>query len=545
MIQKTTRYENRKELNRAENKILDKVWRMNNLYHILTKDRKLKPILLNTAQEDYIKNRGRRNYILKARQLGFSTLGLIDLLDETIWSKNTSTAIIAHEKQKVVKLFEIIKRAYDNLPKDSRIKPRTSFENRNELYFPDINSKIYVTVDTRGETVHNLHVSELAFIKHADKKLAATLESVPKGGRITYETTANGMSNYAFEEWNDGNSEYKKFFYNWLWDKDYRLETEKTITELEEEYRPLAIEYGLQEDIVERYDLDAEQMAFYLSKVRRHRKLVLQEYPFDDIEAFIASGLGVFSTTDLSKHEAIAPIARRWSDCLIFEEPLVGFRYTLGVDSSEGLGKDNACIQVLNASTGFQAAEFANPNVKPDQLSSYAIEIAKYYNNALIIPEINSSGTSLVDHLKTKYYNIYKREVFDKRSKETREMLGWRTTGTTKPLLVNALEEAVREEYIAVNSEETLKEMRTFVRTEESGHQGFGAEGMNKDDRVIALGLAYQGIKWQPKMKKPVSVAKEKLDEFIEKKRLSQYYPEEQVHDIMKARKQRYKIRNG
>lgn len=500
---------------------------------------------MNPAQEDYIERRGHRNYILKARQLGFSTLGLIDLLDETIWNRNTTSAIVAHEKQKVVKLFEIVKRAYENLPNDPRVKPKVSIENRNELYFPDINSKIYVTVDTRGETVHNLHVSELAFINHADTKLAATLESVPKDGRITYETTANGMANYAFDEWNSAESEYTKFFYNWLWDPEYRLETEKTIEELYQEYRPLAIEYGLIEDIVDRYNLDAEQLNFYLSKVRRHKKLVLQEYPFNDIEAFIASGLGVFSSTDIAKYEPMAPINRKWSDCLIWEEPLDGFKYVLGVDSSEGLGKDNACIQVLNAHTGFQAAEFATPNVKPDQLAAYALEIAKWYNNALIVPEINSSGTSLVDHLKTKYYNIYKREVFDKRTKETREMLGWRTTGTTKPLLVNALEEAVREEYISVNSKETLGEMRTFVRTDAQGRQGYGAEGTNKDDRVIALGLAYQGIRWMPRMKKPVSVAQEKLNEYLEKKRLSQHFPEQEVNNLMREKRQRYRIRSG
>lgn len=516
---------------------------MQNLYYIQTKDSKLVPMNLNKAQRDYLSKRRRRNYILKARQLGFSTFGLIDLLDETIYSKNTNSAVIAHEKQKVIKLFEIIKRAYENLPNDPRLKPRVSIENRNELYFPDIGSKIYVTMDTRGETVHNLHVSELAFITNSEVRLAATLESVPKNGRITYETTANGMSNYAFTEWNDSNSEYQRFFYNWLWDDDYRMETDTPYADLLEEYRVVAIQYDLMVDAPEKFGLDSEQLAFYLSKVRRHRKLVRQEYPFNAIEAFISSGLGVFAQTDIAKHEAIPAIERKWSDCMIWELPLPGFKYVLGVDSSEGLGKDNACIQVLNAHTGNQAAEFATPHIPPDQLGNYVIEIGRMYNNALVVPEINSSGISLVDHIKTKYYNIYKREVFDKRAKETREVLGWRTTGTSKPILVNDLEEAVREEYIQVNSEEVLKEMQTFVRTAETGHQGFGAEGTNKDDRVIALGLAYQGIKWQPKLKVPESLAQQKLKQYIEMKKLTEDYGEKQAGAIIRDRKQRYKIR--
>jgi len=527
----------------TEAKIADKIWRMHNLYFIQTKDSRLIPMPLNEAQEDYLRKRKKRNYILKARQLGFSTLGLIDLLDETIYNKNVNTAIIAHEKQKVIKLFEIIKRAYENLPDDPRFKPRVSIENRNELYFPDIGSKIYVTIDTRGETVHNLHISELAFITNSEQKLAATLESVPKDGMITYETTANGMANYAFQEWNEDNSEYEKFFYNWLWDKEYTLPTDRTMEDLVEEYRVLAVQYELMADAPEKYNLTKGQLNFYLSKVRRHKKLVRQEYPFNAIEAFISSGLGVFSQTDIAKHDAIPPDMRKWQDCLVWEEPMQGFRYVVGVDSSEGLGQDNAVIEVLNASTGNQAAEYATPNIPPDQLGAYVIEIGKWYNNALVVPEINSSGISLIDHIKTKYYNIYKREVFDKRSKERKEMLGWRTTGTTKPILVNDLEEAVREEYIHVNSEDALKEMQTFVRTSQTGHQGYGAEGSNKDDRVIALGLAYQGIKWQPRMKKPETVAQQKLREYIELKGLKKDFGEEKAHSMLKDRKKRYAIR--
>jgi len=529
-------------LSDLEGKLASKEWRMNNLYFINTKEKTFEPLELNEAQIDYLRRRGKMNFILKARQLGFSTFCLLDLLDETIFNRNTSSAIVAHEKQKVVKLFEIVKRGFENLP--PALKPRVSLENRNELYFPDIDSKIYVTMDTRGETVHNLHVSELAFIRNAEIRMAAILESVPKDCKITFETTANGMANMAFTEWNDSNSEYNKFFYNWLWDPEYRLETDRSLEELMNEYRPLALQYGLCEDPVNMYNIDREQLAFYISKVKRHKKLVLQEYPFNDIEAFISSGLGVFSSTDLAKHIPQAPIQRKWQDCMIWEEPLEGFKYVVGVDSSEGIGGDNACIQVLNAHTGNQAAEFASPNVAPDQLATYVIDIAKWYNRAFVVPEINSSGISLVDHLKLKYNNIYKREVLDKRTRETREVLGWRTTGTTKPLLVNSLEEATREEYININSVEALKEMQTFVRTDDQGKQGYGAEGSNKDDRVIALGLAYQGIKFMPRMKKPESIAQQKLREYIQRQSLSTQFPEAKVESIIKERRKKYMLRS-
>lgn len=498
---------------------------------------------MNAAQQDYISRRGNRNYILKARQLGFSTLGLIDLLDETIYSKNTVSTILAHEKQKVVQLFEIIKRAYQHLPDDPRLKPRVSIENRNELYFPDIGSKIFVTMDTRGQTVHNLHVSELAFVANAEQRLAATLESVPIDGRITFETTANGMSNFAYDEWNNEYSEYEHFFYNWLWDSSYTLPPKQSREEMEQEYRQLALNFGLMEDAPERYELTDGQLAFYISKANRHKKLVLQEYPLNDVEAFISTGLGVFAQTDLAKHEPQKSLEVLWDNCIVWEKPEPGQRYSIGVDSSEGLGLDNAVIQVLNATTGVQAAEFASPNVPPDILASYVIELGKQYNNAIVVPEINSSGISLVDHIKTKYRNIYKREVLDRRTKKTQEALGWRTSVTTKPLLVNELEEAVREEDIKINSRECIQEMRTFVRTNDQGRQGYGAEGTNKDDRVIALGLALQGVRWMPRTKPPESIAQKKLREYLDRQKLAQQFPGEKTESLYRERQKRYAIR--
>lgn len=529
-----------------EEKLTSKSWRLNNLYYILTKDKRFQPMQLNAAQAHYIENKGQKNMVLKARQLGFSTLGLIDLLDDTIFNKNTNSAIIAHEKQKVIKLFEIIKRAYWNLPDDPRLKPRVSIENKNELYFPDINSKIYVTVDTRSETVHNLHVSELDFIPHAEERMAATLESVPEDvGQVTFETTANGMGNYGFKEWSDPNSDFKKHFYGWFWEPNYRIPTNQSMGELMEIYRPYAIEYGLIEDLPTRFDLDEEQMAFYLSKVKRHRKLVMQEYPSTDQEAFISSGRNVFSSSDVAKHIVMPPIARRWDDCLIWEEPQPNMTYSLGVDPSEGTGGDNAVIEILNSATGNQACEFATPYIPPDELGAYVIDLARYYNNAFVVPEMNSVGISLIDHIKHKYSRIYRREIYDKATKKTVKKLGFRTSSTTKTQLVTTLEEAIREEDIKLNSRAAIAELLTFVRLSDSSTHGFGAEGDNKDDRVMALALALQGFRQMAVTKVPLNEAQKRLKQYIDNVELVKMYGAGQAAEMVTQRTHRYKLRKG
>ncbi len=528
-------------MNSGIEKLRDKSWRMNHLYKIKTKNQLLSTYKRNKAQTDYATNKTGRDIILKARQIGFSTEGLIDLFDETITHRNTNSAIIAHERQKVQVLFEIVRRAYDNMPPE--LRPKVSFDNRNELYFPDLDSKIYVTLDTRGETVHNLHVSELAFVRDADNRMAAILASVPKNGKISFESTANGMQGYYFDEWMNDLSGFTKHFYNWTWLDDYQIETTRSLDELQTEYHLLASKYGTIEDIYSRFELTIPQFNWYIETLKQQKHMMRQEYPTTDIEAFVSSGRNIFHSEDLSAHPASEPIDYKYSDAKIWEHPLVGFKYVMGVDTSEGFGGDRSVICILNAATGEQVAEFASNRVEPSELGGYIIELGKYYNNAYAVVEYNNTGIATIDSIKRIYPNLYRREQYDKVSKSISEAIGWRTTGTTKPLLISNLEEAIRTQSIFVRSKECLKELSTFVRTDEQNKQGYGAEGSNHDDRVIALGLAVQGIKNLPAMRAPKSIAQKQLEQFIE----FQKNPEMNARPVMSlhphSSKRNYKIR--
>lgn len=519
----------------ALQKIADPKWRLSHLYKIKTKTQKLVTFKPNRMQQMYLARKTLRDIILKARQLGMTTLKLLELLDYTISNENTNSVVIAHLRDKTAVLFEIVRLAFQHLPEP--LRPKVSYDNRNELYFPEINSKIVVAVDTRGESVHNLHVSELAFMQDAEKKMLGILESVPKHAPISFESTANGMSGYFFDTYEDEKNEFTKHFYNWTLADEYQEPTLKTIEQLREEYAPLQIKYNLIEDIDERFDLTPEQFQWYINKVIRHKHHVVQEYPTTALEAFISSGRNLFSVVDLQKHQVEFPIGRKWEDMLIWQEPMEGFRYVIGVDPSEGTGNDNSVIEVLNAYTGEQVAEFASNSVKPDILGDYVLEIAKYYNNALIVPEINGiAGGMLLNSIKARYQNIYRRQTFDKITKEESDALGWKTNGTTKPLMVMELEHRVREESIKIVSEDAIREMRTFVQSDEPGTNGFAAEGANKDDRVMALALAVQGLKNVPKQKAPKTIAQLKLEEYIKRHGLPKEFQEDRPEDNVNHR---------
>lgn len=223
--------------NEAISKLKDSEWRLDHLYKIKTKQRTLKTLKANEAQRHYRLHRSNKDLILKARQLGMTTEKVIEYLDDTIFNKNTTSAIIAHKMEKVQSIFEIVKLAFNYLP--PLLKPRVNYDNRNELNFPDLNSKIYITKDTRSEMIHNLHISEIDFMRSPEDTLLAALESVPIDGRISIESTANGVG-ILYDLWNDKETEFKKHFYNWLWDKDYIIESDNSFEELKDQYNDLA-----------------------------------------------------------------------------------------------------------------------------------------------------------------------------------------------------------------------------------------------------------------------------------------------------------------
>jgi len=373
--------------------------------------------------------------------------------------------------------------------------------------------------------------------------MAALLETVPKNGRITFESTANGTAGYFHDEWMNDKSEFKKHFYNWLWDPEYSLDTPTPLDELKSEYAEHVMRYGLIPDIYERFDLTKEQFYFYITKIRRQKQLVIQEYPTTALEAFISSGRNVFHLGDLQKHITKEPIERKWTDVAIWELPLKGFRYVIGCDVAEGLGGDYSVIEVFNADTGEQAAEFYTNSIAPDRLSDYLYTIGKFFNNAFIVIEVNNHGRATIDAIKKRYYNLYRRQVFDKVTNQNTEAIGWRTTSVTKPLLVDNLEQAIREQSLRIFSKRTLREFKSFVQTDESGKQGFGAEGSAHDDTVIACGLALQGIKNLPSQKALESLAQKKLREYIEKHKLPKYFNDEPIHS--RNRPKQLMRRNG
>jgi hypothetical protein len=101
----------------TESQARDPEWRIRNIYWIKDKDAKEVRFIPNAAQEQFLSRMWSRNIILKARQLGFSTLYQLMMLDQCIFNDNIQAGVIAQDQEAASNIFRNkIKFAWDRLP---------------------------------------------------------------------------------------------------------------------------------------------------------------------------------------------------------------------------------------------------------------------------------------------------------------------------------------------------------------------------------------------------------------------------------------------
>lgn len=481
-----------------------KPWRMQNFYKIRTKARTIIPFAFNPVQLDMSRRheacgfRGIREIYSKSRQHGVTTYWEIAYLDDTLITPNTVTSIVAHRQKDVQKLFRIVKFAYKACPDQFLLesgqvweKPRASYDNMNELVFPEINSAISVGLDVRSGTVNNLHVSEAAFIKDAaDKIVAASMEAVPKrelGSNISVESTSNGVGNWYEEEWNmaeDGDGEFDAFFYGWFADPQNAIAPPKG-------WKPADEEAKIRKLVWDRYKvkLTDAQLFWHETKRKRLRRLMPQENPSTPEMSFLTADDMVFDGQKTADLQTTLPKMEKWSGKLkIWELPKKDRRYIIGADPAEGVGGDASVAEVIDAVTLEQVAEYASNVVKPKKFGELLAKLGRFYNTADIAPERNNHGHAVIDSLREHYptAKIYKQQTYDETRRKKKRKLGWETNARTKPLIIDHFVDMFENGQVGIKSGTLKKEMLTFI--EQDGKMG--AKTGKHDDRVMAFAIA-------------------------------------------------------
>lgn len=466
-------------------------------------------------QLKYWANRGghHRNLIVKARQFGFTTDAVIDLLDEALWVPGMSCAIIAHERAALDEIFQIAKRAYTNLP--DMIKPETKTDTYRMYRFTHrfdgmpLDSSIYVALKLRSGTVRRLHVSESAYIKDRAELIAGSKQAVPKDGYITEETTGNGFNEfydffmqYYHNQQNLASIDYKTHFFAWFENPDYTLPGELTDSEKTTKEIALQSTQNLTDGqlLWRRWKMQELKMGS-IGEGLSGEQLFMQEYPSTVAEAF-QSGVG--SVFDPEKVDALSPV----EPLTEVDEPATplkqmgvkfwklnqpGREYVVGVDPSDGAGADFSCIDVWDRESTEQVAQYYG-KIRPDELADLTREIAVYYSNAFAGVENNMLTTILF--LSKIYDNYYYETKQDEKTLKITKKLGWNTNIKTRDIMIDEFAILFDESHLIINSAITINEMRTFVKKPNGKREH--ADGKH-DDALFAGMIAMQMRKLRPR----------------------------------------------
>lgn len=489
-----------------------------NCIRIRTKDQAIEPLILNAAQKRLVavvvrqlETRGYiRLVVLKARQMGFSTVIGALLYWWVTQRKAQKALVVAHKGESTQNLFDMTRRFHDHCP--GIMRPHTRYSSRKEIVFDKLDSS-YTLVTAggdgiaRSDTITAAHLSELAFWPKSSavanfSGLMDTIPAVP-GTMVFIESTANGLAGLFYQQYQaakKGESDFEAFFAPWFEDEGYRMPAPAGFTHTPEE-----------EKLIEAYGLDDAQLSFRRIKIaEKGADLFKQEYPSNDEEAFLTSGRPVFRPDIIAewlREKAQEPRKRlsleahvsddgetewRWESSPIGE--LAVYRdldetetYYIGADVGGGVRQDFSVAQVFDSHRR-QVAVWRSDRVDPERFGLILFYLGQLFGDCRIIVERNNQGilTNHCLHKVHEYGNVYTEVVVDKLDQTETEHIGFFTSEKTKPMVVNKLRAHIRDREIEVVDRTTLLELQTFVVTD-SGRMA--ADGDCHDDCVLALAM--------------------------------------------------------
>ena len=506
-----------------------------------------------------------RMVVLKARRFGVSTFVQGRYFRHAALNRNKVVQITTHSKSATDVMFSMARIMEENMPKE--LKPKMKYSGKRELHWGGdgggLNSSYSLSTvggsEVRGAKVDYLHCSEVAsWGQGGEEYLLGLLNCVVQGFQTeaVIESTAQGTGGIfhdMFWDAYDGQSGWEAVFFPWFvfsyYERPFEGEDDKERFREdlgndpryggEEEVKLLgqeiSFDVGLEEPLTFKVTLEKLNWRRHCirTQCQNDLKKFHQEYPSTAREAFVTTGRSVFQQDallelllDSEKRQRDDPSlgytipvhlwkegkskeryvieAQDDGELQVWQKPLEGRDYRIGVDVSEGLevGRDTdwsvACV--LDAST-FEEVAMLRTKIDPDLLAWKLASLGLWYGGrtkpSMIICERNNHGLVTLKFLQEihNYPNLYSEKILDERSSRTARKLGFHTTVKSKPLIVDYLKELIREREIKIHSPKLIDELQTFVNYP-TGRQA--TQPGTHDDCVMALAIAAFGCKMYP-----------------------------------------------
>ena len=403
----------------------------------------------------------RFNVILKARQLGISTVTAAYICWMLLFYRDKNVLVIATKFQTAANLVKKVKAMMQGLPPWLRI---ASIKIDNRTSFVLTNGSEVKASSTSGdagrsEALSLLVIDEAAHVDGLEELWTGLYPTLSTGGRCIALSTPNGVGNW--------------------FHKTY-VEAEQSVNDFHPSSLP--------------WDVHPDRDADWFAKETRNmsRRQIAQELEC----SFNASGETVIHPEDLERMCSTIkePVYRTGFDrnLWIWENHTPDASYLLSADVARGDGADYSVFHVFKIDTMEVVAEYrGKPNL--EQFAHIVDNTGKEYGKCMVVVENNSLGISILEKLQDREYpNLYHsikgtHEYIDPVMAEgvSNSIAGFTTSSKTKPLIVAKMEEFIRNKLITIYSSRIVDEFKTFIWNNNR------AEAMRSyhDDLVMALAI--------------------------------------------------------
>jgi len=484
------------------------------MFHIPDKDGREVPFILNDAQREIDLSLTGRDLYPKARQRGVSTYFLGRFLARCLGMQNRRCVVISHDRESTQRLLHRVRFMISHVQGPA---PQISRESKNEIFFQKTGSLFYIgTAGSRkfgrGDTITELHCSEIAFWPDPKELMLGLLEAVPRSGCVAIESTGNGTGDYYHKLCTAALSDSKLYadqkayalhFLPWHEEKEYvaNLVPEEAKTILS----------TLQEDLeepmlVSKWGLSAGQIAWRREKLFTmdfDLRQFKQEYPMTLDECFQSRGQSIFQLYDYQPTDNWIRVDQ--STWALDNHPKPGHSYLMGADVGGGTGGDNSIVEVIDLHENRQVLEWASNKRTPKPFAQIIADIGERFSDAFVSVEANSFGIATLSEL----IEIYPRHLIYQRDTQSAEdsvlSFGIIITHRNKHLGVGQLQGYLAGGF-TFHSPGLQSELSTF---EEKEGDRMAAKDGCKDDRVMALvQIALTLRKYQMRLLEPPPVEK-------------------------------------
>ena len=440
----------------------DPVYFARNYIKIVSLDHGLVPFEMYPFQEKLITrfHENRFNICKMPRQTGKSTTCVSYLLHYAVFNDNVNIAILANKASTARDLLGRLQLAYENLPKWmqqgilSWNKGSLELENGSKIIAASTSASA-----VRGGSYNVIFLDEFAFIPNhiADDFFASVYPTISSGKstKVIIVSTPRGM-NHFYRMWHDA---------------------ERT----KNEYVPTDVHWS---EVPGRDAKWKEQTIANTSE---------QQFKVEFECEFLGSVDTLINPTKLRTLVYTDPIKRN-KGLDIYENPKEDHNYLITVDVARGVGNDYSAFIVFDI-TDFpyrQVVKYRNNEIKPMLFPSIIHEVAKAYNEAWLLIEVNDIGDQVASilHFDLEYDNVLMcamrgraGQIVGSGFSGKKSQLGVRMTAAVKKLGCSNLRTIIEDDKLLINDYEIISELTTFIHK----HNSFEAEEGCNDDLAMCL----------------------------------------------------------